>query len=388
MLRAQRFGATTGVAILAALLSAVAAAAGGETAPPAGGAYRGLILEMTGDGDAPVRVWNAEGKPVLDPYYAFQKKGLALLGREYALRLEGGCFYSGGADDYLGADLKNADGELTLAAYVCPAAAGLDKPGLAVGYGPARGDALFFALTQEKDALVFSIGAPKPSKVKLAELKSAEPFHLVLTVSRKEIVLYRNGEKAGAAAGTGGDFSAWDKGVLWIGNAQKGDLPWRGQIERLSLYNRALSAEEAKKVSATFLEEVRQREPVASIELTGTLLARSKYKLPWDKGFTYRDVLSVSEYKVAKVIRGEFKEAKIRVAEWMYVDRIFLAGSRKEVGKEYRLVVEQLDDNAYLSTTETGNTLDQDLDAVVHYEIGSIEALPKDQQPKSDTDVK
>ena len=376
--------------IALALLAASAAAAGcsrskgtPEKRPAAAtlrkDGYRGRLLAMTGDERSPVKVWDPAGKPVLDPYYAFEKKGLALIARGYSLRLEGGCFFSGGAEEYLGGGLRNSGGELTLSAYVNPAAASQREAGCIIGYGPGKGD-LLFALMQEKDALTFRINAGPPRTVKLAKLDSAEPFHLVLAVGKK-IAFYKNGKKAKEHRGVEGDFSAWRDGRLFFGNDGNGTHPWRGRIERAALYNRALGADEVAKAAGRVLKGIAEREPVPQVELTGVLLKRSKYRMPWGEN-TYREALSVCEYRVKKVVRGEYKEKKIRVAELMFVDRIFLTNSRKRIGGEYRLVVEEMADNPQMSKIERGDSLEMDIDAVLYVELSPLEALPKDRQPK------
>ena len=129
------------------------------------------------------------------------------------------------------------------------------------------------------------------------------------------------------------------------------------------------------------LDEIGKRRPVPRIELEGTLLATSKYPMPWDEG-AYREALSVSEYKVNKVLRGEFKEDKIRIAEWVYLDRIFLTNSSRKIGATRKLVVEQLDVNPQLSTIERANSLELDMDATVYYDLNPLEALPENEQPK------
>jgi len=351
-----------------------------EVAASTKSVYRGQLLAMTGNADSPVKVWDPDGKPVLDPYYFLDKKGLALVDRDYTLRLEGGCFYSGGTDEYLGGALRSSGGELTLSAYVHPAAASQEGTGCIIGYGPPRGD-LLFALMQDKNVLTFNLGAAKPRKIRLLELKAAEPFHLVVTVGKQEVVFYRNGEKVGAHPGIRGDCSGWANGILYFGNDRSGARPWRGWVELAALHNRALVAEEAAKAAAAVLEEVRKRQPVPRIEVEGALLSRPKYHVPWDEGFTYREALAVCEYRVTKVVQGEFKEDKIWVAEWMYVDQIFLTNSRKEIGSKHRLVVERLDVNPQLSRTETAEPPNRDIDTVVYYDLSPIKALPESQQP-------
>ncbi len=350
-------------------------------AAPKRNAYRGRLLAITGEEGDAVKVWSADGKRVLAPYQ-LEKRGLALFDGEYALRLEGGCYFSAGAEEHLGGGLRNAGGELSLSAYVHPARVSQKGAGCIIGYGP-RGGGLRFALMQEKDALTFRISAAGPRTVKLSNLKSAKPFHLVLAVGKKEIVFYRNGKKTGTSPGIKGDFSAWKDGRLLFGNDGKGARPWRGRIERAALYNKALEPEEVSRVAGAFLKGLGEREPVARVELVGELLKRAKYRMPWGEN-TYRDGLAECEYRVKKVIRGEYKEKNIRVAELMFVDRIFLTNSRKKIGGEYRLLVEELDANPQMAEIERGLLdVDEDsIDMVLHAEMSPLEALPKDQWPK------
>jgi len=340
--------------------------------------YRGRLLEISGDEDDPVRVWGLNGKQVLAPYQ-LQRRGLALLDGEYSLRLEGGSYFSEGAEEHLGGGLRAGKDQLSLSVYVYPATFSQEGSGCIAGYAPKGGKPLF-ALKQEKNALVFTMAAAKPVRVTLAKLDSTKPFHLIVTASEKEIVFYRNGKKTGAHPGLAGDFSTWKNGRLYFGNDEKGTCPWRGRIEKFALYNQALGAAQAGKVASAALKEIADRQPPARVELVGTLLKRSKYRMPWGEN-TYRDGLAECEYRVKKVIRGEYKEKKIRVAELMFVNRIFLTNSRRKVGGEYRLVVEELDGNLRMSKVERG-LLEPDFDLVVHVEVGPFKALPKGQQPK------
>lgn len=341
-------------------------------------AYRGPLLQMTGEERSPVKLWDAGGQPVFFPYYAFNKKGLGLIDRDYGLRLEGGCFFSGGAEAALGGGLKTSDGAFTLSAYLQPAAAPAAGEGQVIGYGPEQGPALF-ALLQDKDGMRFVIGV---SDVRLLDKVPAEPMHLLVAVSKNEIACYVDGKPASSHPGSRENLAAWADGILFLGNNATDKRPWRGRLERVVLFNKALNAAEAGASAAALLEEVRKREPTPRIELKGTLLAQSDYPKPWDEGFTYREVLAISEYKVDTVVQGEYKEARIRVAEWQYVDRIFLTNSRKKIGAVYRLAVEPLDANPQLNTIQRADTLEMNLDATVYYDLSPIKALPADQQPR------
>ncbi len=364
--------------VLALALALVPASRAEAAAPAPEGVYRGRLLEMTDEEADPVKVWNSKGETVLAPFQ-LTKKGLALLDGEFSLRLEGGRYHTAGAEEHLAANLRNAAGELTISAYVYPETLESKGRGCIIGYAPKDGGFLF-ALTQQKNELHFSIAAPKPVEISLAELDSKKPFHLALTVSRKEIVFYRDGKKAGTHPGIAGDFSAWKPGRLYFGNDEKGSCPWRGKIERAALYNRALSAGEVGKAAKSVLDMIADRGPVERIELVGKLLERSTYRMPWGEN-TYREALAECDYQVVKVLRGKYEGKKIRVAELMFVDRIFLTNSRKQVGREYRLVVEELDGNLRMAKVERG-LLDPDMDLILYVEMSPLEALPADQQPK------
>ncbi|HOX06182.1 MAG TPA: LamG domain-containing protein [Planctomycetota bacterium] len=371
---------------LAALVGCVAWAEAGEGATAGQGPFRGKIVEMTAE-DPPVKVWGADGQPVLTFTGSFDRKGLALLTSDYGMRLEGGCFFSGAVEDHLGPSLKNAGGELTFSAHIQPATASQDGTGCLLGYAPPKGE-LLFAVTQEKDALTFraSPSGAEPVKVELCRLKDAKPFHLTVTVAKGAVLCYRDGVKAAALPGIKGDFSGWANGILYFGNDRAGKLPWRGVVEQAALYNRALSADEVAKAAASVLEEVRKRAPVARVEFEGKLLSRPTYPMPWKEGFTYREVLAICEYQVDKVIAGDCKEPKIYVTEWMYVDKIFLAGSRREIGSKRRLSVELFSTHPQFNKVERALPVDLDpergLDRDVYYDHGPLQALPEAEQPK------
>ncbi|MCW8129501.1 MAG: LamG domain-containing protein [Planctomycetota bacterium] len=343
--------------------------------------YRGPLMVMTGDEAAPVKVWNAQGEPVFAPYYAFAKKGLGLIDRNFGCRMEGGCYFSAGAEEVLGAGLDASHGEFSLS--VCleprdPAAAG---EGCIIGYGP-EGKPARFALTQRAEGYGLTLGEGAGKAVRFKEKPAAKPVHLVVTSGKHEITLYVNGVKSESLKNLVTDLPPWGPGLLWIGNDGVGAHPWLGQLERVMLYNKTLTSEEAKALADAFFAAAKERPPVERVEFKGTLLAQSDYPKPWDEGFTYRDVLSVREYKVDEVVHGTYKGKKIRVAEWAYVDRIFLANSQKKIGQACRLVVEPLDANPQLSTIQRGDTLEMDLDAEVFYDLTPMQALPEDQQPK------
>ncbi len=343
--------------------------------------HRGLLLGVTDDPESPVRLLDAEGELPFGSFFALEQQGLVLLGRDNALRLEGGRFFSEGAEKYLASGLRRNVNQLTLAAWIDPAAARVDAEGVLIAYAPAEGGP-HFALLQKGDALVFRVNAAAPRDVEAMKLTDDKPFHLLLSVGPDGFVVYRNGRKVSEHTSPPGHFADWKPGMLHFGNDPSGDHPWVGRLERAELHNVALAPADAKKLAEGVIEDIAARDQAPRLTFEGTLTARSKYARPWDPGFTYKLVLSVCEYKVDKIVAGEYEGDTIRVAEWMYVNRIFLDNSTKKIGSKHRLTVELLDDNPQLSTIQRDDTLDLDLDLDVYYNLGPLKALPPDQQPK------
>lgn len=343
--------------------------------------HRGLLLGVTDDPESPVQVLNAEGKSPFGPFFALEQKGLVLIGRDNALRLEGGRFFSEGAEKQLAAGLRRNVNQMTLTTWIAPSTAGVEGEGAIIAYGPAKDDS-HFALVQRGGTLVFNINTGNPRTVELLKLSDDKPFHLAISVGPQAIVAYRDGKEASQHAGLAGHFADWSPGMLHFGNDASDQRPWRGRLERAELHNVAMDAPAVARLAETVIDDITGRDNVPRLTFEGTLAARSDYHKPWDPGFTYKLVLSVCEYKVDKVIAGEYDGKVIRVAEWMYVDRIFLNNSATKVGGMQRLTVERLDDNPQLSTIERDDTLELNLDLEVYYNTGPLKALPADQQPK------
>lgn len=344
--------------------------------------WQGCMVAMTGNDRAPVAVHDAAGNEVLDPYYAFDRKGLTLVDSDYVLRCEGGIFYGEDTRDYLALSLRNSGNSLTLGLYLHPRTLESKIQGCIAAYGDPKDLPLVSLIQKENKLLLIINEAKEPKVIELCALENLDPLHLMVSVSGREIIAYRNGAKCGNWPGVSGDITQWPAGILFFGNANNGKFPWRGSFEFFEFYNKALDHAAVKTRYDHAVAEIKNRPPRATITFEGILNARSEYPKPWDPGFTYSEVLSICEYSVEKVLSGEYSGKTIRVAEWMYVDRIFLTNSQKAIGSVSRLTVDQLDQRSNLTTTERADTLDIDIDAVVYYAPGPIEALPPDKQPE------
>lgn len=150
-----------------------------------------------------------------------------------------------------------------------------------------------------------------------------------------------------------------------VGNNLDGQ-PWRGRIEGVVLYSRALAADEARANFAAYQQLRSARPRVEPLELEARLLASSE--IPTLKQIEpYRQALIVNEYEVKRMIRGEYATPKIRVAHWGILDETTQPIARLATGQDVKLLLEPLVDQPQLADQYTNNTLEDDFDLPLYY---------------------
>ena len=81
----------------------------------------------------------------------------------------------------------------------------------------------------------------------------------------------------------------------------------------------------------------------------------------------YTRSLSASEYRVDKVVAGDWAEPTITVFHWMVMDGRRLPLADRRPGEEVELVVEPLGDHPQLESSRRDELTDGDLAAEVFY---------------------
>ena len=132
---------------------------------------------------------------------------------------------------------------------------------------------------------------------------------------------------------------------------------------------------EAEQEHAAFAEKLKGRKPVPRIEIQAKLLAKTKAP-KFEDIAPYTQATAVYEYEVGKVISGQCKEKKIRVAHHTLIDRKMLPASQAEIGKSYTLELEPLEANPQLDIDLPRDDLPLDLNAVLYYDVGPLRKTP------------
>jgi hypothetical protein len=275
---------------------------------------------------------------------------------------------------------------------ICAAAEALSVEVLVTSDGPCEATVLGsfghdgpnLALRQSGERLVLDLGTSAGRyTLPLAELASGRPTHLVVVLSRGALACYEDGSQTLGSAGIWeGDFSRWTAGRLMfvgapmepaglvVGNDPVRGSQWRGTIERVALFGRALSGEEIG-IHWASLALARTREAIPRAAVRAVLTQRTATPSADDLG-PYRDALIADTYRVEEVEESALAERlkageEIVVHRWFYRGREIVCDDERPVGGRRRLVIEPFDAHGELVGRKSFEELDA-WDARAFYE--------------------
>jgi len=319
-------------------------------------------------------------------------------GRFGELSLEGGLAFAVDAGRGVQALCSKAN-SFTVEAVVTPAnvyQGWREKPRsiIACGEGghPASGN---FRLAQERDKLVFYVRQRSPKnnratveRVELCTITDQAPNHVVVSYKPGNLACYLNGEEVLTTDKVNGRLQwgrpSFERGLSFGGSSIfEGGLPgwsvhgappqyplWRGRLEGIAIYARAIGPREAATNFAAYDAIIKARPVVDRITVRGRLAAKSKVPNAADIA-PYRDALVVYEYEVDKVVKGEYDGKKIRVARWGLIDARPTALSRAKPGDRAELVVEPRADHPELDAQVIRDTLEEDFALPLYVDVAN-----------------
>jgi hypothetical protein len=154
--------------------------------------------------------------------------------------------------------------------------------------------------------------------------------------------------------------------VLALGADASGDHDWRGAIEGIAVYKRALTASEANAAAGRALTRVADRKPVPRFRVRAKLKDTSAAPT-LSQIAPYREALVLHEYEV---LQGSLEGTTVRVAHWAILD-----GENQrvatQVGKNRKLVLERLKHNPQIESTFVSDTLEPSLEVPLFLDVTS-----------------
>jgi hypothetical protein len=170
-----------------------------------------------------------------------------------------------------------------------------------------------------------------------------------------------------------GRLADWGDGELRFGGI--GDRAWRGRVEGVAIYDRALGADEVRRNHELYVAKLAARPHLPHVEVEAKAVALSA--IPTKRQMTpYRDALVVNEFEVTKVV-GASKDwptplmvgQRIRVAQWGVVEDVRMELKDLKAGDGRRMVLEIYEKHPEkIEEIMTSNTLAIDADEPLFYE--------------------
>jgi len=306
--------------------------------------------------------------------FALTAHGRARLGRSRHMVLDGGSWYSAdGVEDYLLRACRQT-GALTIQAYITPPE-GLPGMGEIVSFG-VDAQTGNFALADNGYNLNLALRTASGGAgwVPVGR-KPPGAFHVALTYTDGTLLVYLNGRRFEGGHGWGnntiitessavahlltGGFANWTAGRLTFGGAPDGKNAWRGLLEGVAIFNRALSADEIQRDADAYRAMVKARndfKPVPMVRAKVKLIARSD--IPTIPSIApYSRALVVYRYEVEDVHFGTLTAKNLCVARWVIMDKQLLGEANAGIGTSYTMALEPFSAQPQLESEYLVDTL-------------------------------
>ncbi|NQT18867.1 MAG: hypothetical protein HQ592_04120, partial [Planctomycetes bacterium] len=339
--------------------------------------------------------YNANAKEFTDT--KLNNKERATYGPFGEMSLEGGILLAvdGGGGIYAKATKAN---QLTIQALITPANAYQgwgEKPRSIINCGgggpPSSGN---FRLAQERSKLVFylrqrSPDRPAVERIELCNITDQAANHVIVSYQPGDLVCYLNGKQVLKTDKVNGTLNwgrpSFESGLnfggsqVWEDDANPGwtvhgigpSYPvWRGKVEGIALYARAIGPEEATANFQAYNAIIKARPVAPRITVRGKLAAKSVVPKASEIA-PYRDALVVYEYDVEKVLKGKYGRKKIRVARWGLINARPAPLSRAKLGDTAELLIEPRENHPQLDAEVTRDTLDENFDLPIYVDVGN-----------------
>ncbi len=275
--------------------------------------------------------------------FSFMTRGRSLFGRSYELVCDGGSFHAKDAGTWIGMQVAKSGG-FSMEATITPVEAQPKETGVILSFGDDKVEDA--ALIQDKTGLSLRIAGSKP--IALFPAEAGKSVHVLVTCDKGKWAAYLDGKPSGSGQ-LAAAAPAWGMRELVMGSTWSCTEPWRGRMEGIAVFPRALTAGEVAGESTALKEYLAKRKPAKTLRFQGTLVRQARTST-LEEIRPYTRSLSTAEYKVEKVLAGEWKQPTITVLHWMIMDAKRLPIADRKPGEKVDLKVVPLEENPQLES--------------------------------------
>lgn len=308
----------------------------------------------------PLRAFDEKGRDLMA--FSLATRERALFGRFHDLVCAGGSFHARDAGAWVGMQVAKS-GAFTAEATLTPAPAptAAEAPRVVLAY--ANDEAEDFALLQGPGGLAFRLRGSAP--IDLFAMETGKTVHVLLACGKGQWAVYRDGQPVQAGA-LPGPAPAWGTRELVLGGPWAGTNVWRGRMEGIAVFPRALDATQAAAEAAAMRAVLAERKPAAAVRFRGKLAQQAKTS-SIEAIRPYTRSLTAAEYKVEQVLAGQWDKPTITVLHWMIMESRRLPIADRQPGETVELTVESLVDHPQLESCRRDDLPDTDPEAEVFY---------------------
>jgi hypothetical protein len=221
------------------------------------------------------------------------------------------------------------------------------------------GDKPVFAIGQAKGAVV----ASGVSAAVVTRLPTDTPSHVAIVCGNGRLTAYLNGKAVGTSDINVPDAKAKADKVMFGGSG------WRGRLQGLALFGRALTADEVAENAGAWKARVAKRKPVERVTVLGKLIRTTATPNPKDIG-TYTRCLVPYTYDIERVVKGTCDATRIVVLHWGILGKKVI-DLRRKTGQKLILTLEPYDNHPQLTGERVGTLEVDDADLPQYYDVGT-----------------
>lgn len=249
-------------------------------------------------------------------------RGLARFDAFFRMQPEGGRFEAPEAVSRRVVLASKKTYEISIEMTIKPAR--LARPGPAIIVTSASKSRRNFTLEQEGSGLFLiprfkSRGEKALPRIHLLDLPAAEPAHVVVTYAPGALRAYLDGQIVLEETSIQGGFFHWKPAPLSFGSDWNGKRPWRGRLEGVAIYSRALEKEEVQESLRRYRSQIEDRRALSSWKVRGRQEACSQPPT-LEQIDPYREALVICHFQVRTILSGGELPASVRVARWSMLD--------------------------------------------------------------------
>lgn len=313
-------------------------------------------------------------------------QGVAFWDEFGAMKLRGGWFDAPDAGELVSSECRKTH-EVSLELVITPEGDARDKEERRVLSLANNDKERNLAIIQRGPRLFLWMRTPEngpagdAEETMLALVEKGYPHHLVLAYGKDKLTVFVDGQPAWTRNRIKGDFSNWESMKMRMGASSDGKNHWRGQIERVLIYNRKLSDEEVAQHANASIVLSGKRLPGKEGLVTAKLLETTP--IPTLQEFQpYTEALVRHLYEVTSVEEGG--EAlgvqpgeQITVSHWCWMGAVPLPSQQLQAGQEVKLRLHPPEEHPELASLFVKDTLSTGFDAPAFHDAGEWDVPPQ-----------